>query len=430
MRAWRRIAGRAPVTLALVIGAIVLLLVSRAPARYGLGAEFSNVQGLVPGAQLELAGVTVGEVQSIRLGSNGYPRVQMAIDRDVRMRATGTAAVRPASLSGEFSDYVSIVQGDGPPLRPGSVLDTQRTTSPVSFEQAISTFDAPTRAALSATLDGLARSLSGTGPALAATLRTSAQTLQQTAALSDAIGSDGGSLRSLLASTKTILAALDARRSDLAGAVDGLSGVLQTLATRASAISTGVAALPAGLDTARRTLVRGQALIAPARTLIAAARPTIARLPELSTELRGALLAARPALTRATSVARVAPGALTAVMPLLEAAKPMLGVLTPVLERAGPMLDQLRVRLPDAFSFFANWADFTANYDANGHAARVGIVLTPAPQNVLSPDSAGAGQLAPPYLRTPGSLEGQPWTDYFKSFVDGGTAAPDVSRGP
>lgn len=426
----RRIGGRALVTLALAIGATVLLLVSRAPARYDLVAEFSNVQGLVSGAQVELAGVTVGEVKGIRLGPNGYPRVQMAIDRDVRMRATGTAAVRPASLSGEFSDYVSLVQGDGPALRSGSVLDPQRTTSPVSFDQAISTFDPPTRAALSAMLGGLARSLSGRGPALAATLRTSAQTLNQTAALSDAIGSDGGSLRSLLASTNTILAALDARRSDLAGAVDGLSGVLHTLATRAGAISTGVAALPAGLDTAGQTLTRAQALIAPARTLIAAARPTIAQLPEVSGELRSTLLAARPALARAASVATVAPGALTAVMPLLDAAKPLLSVLTPALERLGPMLDELRVRLPDAFSFFANWADFTANYDANGHAARVGIVLTPAPLNVLSPDSNGAGQLAPPFLRTPGSLEGQPWTDYFKSFVDGGTAGPDVRRAP
>ena len=75
------------------------------------------------------------------------------------------------------------------------------------------------------------------------------------------------------------------------------------------------------------------------------------------------------------------------------------------------MLDELRVRLPDAFSFFANWADFTSNYDANGHGARVGIVLPSAPEN---------DQLSPPYLRTPGTLEGQPWTDYRKSFVFGG----------
>jgi len=106
--------------------------------------------------------------------------------------------------------------------------------------------------------------------------------------------------------------------------------------------------------------------------------------------------------------------------PLLRAAGPMLAVLAPVLRRFDPMLDQLRVRFPDAFSFFANWADFTSNYDSGGHGARVGIVLPPAPTNTLPPDSNGPGQLAPPYLRVPGSLEGQPWNDYSKSFVGSG----------
>jgi hypothetical protein len=125
-------------------------------------------------------------------------------------------------------------------------------------------------------------------------------------------------------------------------------------------------------------------------------------------------------------VAELAPSAARTLQPVLEAAGPLLRVAIPVLRRLGPMLDQLRVRLPDAFSFFANWADFTSNYDSSGHAARVGIVLPPAPLNALSPSSDGPGQLAPPYLRTPGALEGQPWTDYWKSFVAGGTPAADA----
>jgi hypothetical protein len=106
--------------------------------------------------------------------------------------------------------------------------------------------------------------------------------------------------------------------------------------------------------------------------------------------------------------------------PVLGFAGPLLRVLIPALRRVGPMLDQLRVRFPDAFSFFANWADFTSNFDANGHGARVGIVVPPAPTTTLSPSGHGAGQLAPPFLRTPGALEGHPWTRYWKSFVAGG----------
>jgi hypothetical protein len=90
------------------------------------------------------------------------------------------------------------------------------------------------------------------------------------------------------------------------------------------------------------------------------------------------------------------------------------------------MLDQARVRLPDVFSFFSNWADFTSNYDAAGHGARVGIVLPPTPTNTASTASDAPGELAAPFLRLPGALEDEPWTGYASSFVAGGSAGPDV----
>ena len=92
----------------------------------------------------------------------------------------------------------------------------------------------------------------------------------------------------------------------------------------------------------------------------------------------------------------------------------------PVLRAANPMLDKVRVRLPDVFGFFSNWADFAANYDANGHAARVGLVFPPAPTNAIGPSDAEPGHMAAPFLTHPGVLEGEPWTDYEKSFVGGG----------
>ena len=91
--------------------------------------------------------------------------------------------------------------------------------------------------------------------------------------------------------------------------------------------------------------------------------------------------------------------------------------MAPVLRSAAPILDEARVRAPDFFSFFANWADFTSVYDANGHAARVGLVLPPAPTNAIDGSDPGAGSLEPPYVRTPGVLEGEPWTDYEDSFL-------------
>jgi ABC-type transporter Mla subunit MlaD len=255
---------------------------------------------------------------------------------------------------------------------------------------------------------------------LAAILRRSQAALAQVGGLASDVGDDGGALRLALTSTHAITQTLAQRSTPLAAAVDQSAQLLRTLARRADTISAGVANLPPGLTSAQTTLRRAHDLIAPADRLLDDAAPAVAQLPATAAELDAALTAARPTLTEAATLARSAPVAARKLTPVLRAARPLLVTLVPVLAGIGPMLDQLRVRLPDAFSFFANWADFTSNYDANGHGARVGIVLPPAPTTTLPPSSNGAGQLAPPYLRLPGSLEGEPWTDYPKSFVAGG----------
>jgi phospholipid/cholesterol/gamma-HCH transport system substrate-binding protein len=401
----------------LATGAIVVIILAGGPSRYSVTAEFNDVRGLVAGAQVRLAGVTVGTVDRIMLGRDGWPRVALSIDRDVQVHASARAAVRLASLSGEFNRYVSIVQGDGPPA---TTIPRNHTTSPVEVDEALSTFDPASRKALRSTLAGLRKTVAGQGPAIAATLQIAQTALAQVGGLSADVAGDGTALRTLLASTHTLATTLATRNPQLAAAVDNTQLLLHTLGRRASDLANGLGGLPLGLDEARSLLSRTQALVAPANRLLDSASPAVAQLPAAATELQTTLAAARPTLSRAADASNLAPAAARSLTPALHAAGPLLNVMIPVLTRLGPMLDQLRVRLPDAFSFFANWADFTSNYDANGHAARVGIVLPPAPTSVLSPSATGPGQLAPPYLRTPGSLEGQPWTDYWKSFVAGG----------
>jgi phospholipid/cholesterol/gamma-HCH transport system substrate-binding protein len=405
----RRLAYGALVGVASLVAAIGL---EHGPDRRTVTAEFTDVRGLVTGAPVRLAGAPVGEVTRVSLGRDGWPRVQMAVDTDV---SPARAAVRLTSLSGEWNSYVSVVQG---PFT--SFIARSQTTSPVQVDEALSTFSPATEASLRELLGGLRTTLSGEGPALAATLRESQAGLDEVGALANDVGSDGGSLSLALQSSAAIASTLARQSPSLGGAVDRGASLLHAIAARAGALGTGLRGLPAGIDTATGTLQSARALIDPASTLLRTAKPAIDELPATAVELRDALVAARPVLSRAAGVAQTAPAAARAMTPVLHAAGPLLAVLAPVLRRMGPMLDQLRVRFPDAFSFFANWADFTSNYDSNGHAARVGIVLPPAPTNTLAPNSNGPGQLAPPYLRVPGSLEGQPWNDYAKSFVASG----------
>jgi phospholipid/cholesterol/gamma-HCH transport system substrate-binding protein len=398
--------------LGVVAALVAALTLTRGPNRHTVTAEFTDVRGLVTGAPVRLAGAPVGEVAGVWLGPDGWPRVRLSIDDGV---SAARAGVRLASLSGEWNSYVSIVQGP-----PSSFIPRSQTTSPVQVDQAMSAFDPATESSLKQLLGGLRTTLAGQGPALEATLRESQAALDEIGGLAGDVGSDGGSLSLAVTSSATIASTLTRRSPSLSAAVDRGASLLHAIAERASALDAGLRGLPSGIGAATTTLRRARTLIAPTGRLLSTAKPAIDELPASAEELRGALLTARPALERAARVAGAAPAAARAMTPLLRAAGPMLAVLAPVLRRFDPMLDQLRVRFPDAFSFFANWADFTSNYDSGGHGARVGIVLPPAPTNTLPPDSNGPGQLAPPYLRVPGSLEGQPWNDYSKSFVGSG----------
>jgi phospholipid/cholesterol/gamma-HCH transport system substrate-binding protein len=318
------VVSRAVTALAVVAIAVVVLVLRSIGSQYELTAEFNDVQGLVSGANVRLAGVDVGSVGRIWLGPDGWPRAQLDIDDDVSMRASGTAAVRVLSLSGEFNRYVSIVQGSGPPLSPGSLIPLRRTSSPVEVDQALGTFDPATRADLSAALGGFAGTLTGQGTSIAATLRDSQAALTEVGDAAEQVNGDGYELAQLLQSTDRFSSTLAARTPELSAAVDRGTSLLDVLANKATDISTSVSGIPPGLDSTDQALANARSLAAPATRLLNEAGPAFAELPATATELREALTAVRPALADASSVATVAPSAARTFAPVLRAAGPLL----------------------------------------------------------------------------------------------------------
>jgi phospholipid/cholesterol/gamma-HCH transport system substrate-binding protein len=408
---------RLVVVVALVSAAVAVGLVWRGSHdRYRVVAEFGDVRGLVAGAPVRAAGLPVGRVGSISLGPGGLPRVALDIDREYRLTRAARVAMRTTSLSGENNAYVSVAAGSGAPLPAGSVLHGR---SPVQVDEALGALDPRTRADLRATLAGLDRAVAARGPDLARTLSRAGPSLAEVSGLVSDLGDDGVALRSLVHDSARIASALSSRSERLGAAVESTAVLVGAAARRQGELRLALARLPGALGETSGALASARATVPALRSLVRAVRPALPLLVPTARDLQAVARGARPALAGAAALARTAPADLRALTPLLVAAKPVMTDLVPVLRRGGPILDQARVRLPDAFSFFSNWADFTANYDANGHAARVGIVLPPASTQVQAPDSNAAGQLKVPFLRTPGALEGEPWRDFESSFVAG-----------
>lgn len=90
------------------------------PASVRTTAWFADVSNLVPGAPVQMAGITVGSVSSISL-SGGRAEVVMSVERSADVPATVTAEVEQSTVLGE--EIVQLVpHGSGPLLADDSTI--------------------------------------------------------------------------------------------------------------------------------------------------------------------------------------------------------------------------------------------------------------------------------------------------------------------
>ena len=105
---------------------------------YVLTASFNSVSGLRPGAEVEIAGVRVGRVKSIRLDDK-QPRaiVELQLGDNVHLTDDVIASVKTSGLIGD--KYISLEPGgSGEPLKSGDeITDTE---SAVDIESLISKY--------------------------------------------------------------------------------------------------------------------------------------------------------------------------------------------------------------------------------------------------------------------------------------------------
>ena len=105
---------------------------------YKLYAYFNSVAGLKQGAMVEIAGVDVGQVASIKLDTkNMMAEVDLKIRKGIRLSDDVIAAVKTSGLIGD--KYISLSQGGSSEmLKPGgTIMDTQ---SALDIEELISKF--------------------------------------------------------------------------------------------------------------------------------------------------------------------------------------------------------------------------------------------------------------------------------------------------
>jgi phospholipid/cholesterol/gamma-HCH transport system substrate-binding protein len=409
---------------ALVVVAVSVLAVRAFPraSGYEVTAVFEQAHGLVPGGRVWSGGAVVGQVSGIRLGPDGLPRVRMRIDDDYVLHRGATADLRLLSNSGELNRVVMLTSGKGPSLRHGAVIPSTQTDQPVELDDALAAFTPRMRRDFRGVIAQLDGATSGLDGAFRSGLRESAGAFAETAALLRAVDRDGAALRTVVTQGRDVSGALAANREQLGASIDGLRSLLSRVSANGQRLRTALPAIPPAVTSARSALDELRRGAPVLHRLLDASRPATEQLVPTSRLLRTTLDAAQPTLVDLATTVHSAPRDMQALTPLLRAATPTLKTLDPLLHDVLPVLDLTRVYTPEVAGFLSNWTDIASTYDAAGHGVRMMNSGPRPPDKVVSPDRVDPGYIDSPYLRTPGALTDEPWTDYRQSFLsqDGG----------
>jgi len=95
--------------------------------RYEIDGYFNSVGGLQVGADVQLAGITVGHVKSIRFGAQNRVEVLMSIAQNQRdrIRSDSVASIRTFGLMGDRYVAITVGSEDEPIIPPGGTIKTQ-----------------------------------------------------------------------------------------------------------------------------------------------------------------------------------------------------------------------------------------------------------------------------------------------------------------
>ena len=104
---------------------------------YIVYADFDNISGVKPGAEVQIAGVTVGSVTGLTLSEYDQARATLELNRDIKLPKDSIASVKSQGIIGDKLIQITL-GGDEEEYKEGEViLDTE---SSVDLEALISKF--------------------------------------------------------------------------------------------------------------------------------------------------------------------------------------------------------------------------------------------------------------------------------------------------
>jgi phospholipid/cholesterol/gamma-HCH transport system substrate-binding protein len=244
-------------------------------SQYTVHAIFANASGVKPASPVRIAGVNVGQVESVgpvpgcRLGGStqetGGTTNQQCTAADVTMTISGqglpihkdaTFAIRPRIfLEGNFFVDVSPGTPEAPSAPSGYTFPVQQGTEPVQFDQVITALQSGTRQNLQTLLQQFGTAVKKGGPAYNASIKYWLPAYEYSAVVAhDALGIQPHDLSNWIAEQGQVSGAIDTHPQNLQNLITDFNITARAFAVQNVALRQAVKALPQTLAAAMPAL--------------------------------------------------------------------------------------------------------------------------------------------------------------------------------
>src|SRR3954465_637336 len=369
---------------ALGVAVVVAILLLPGGSKHEYTLVFQNAGQLVKDNDVQIGGRRIGRVADIKLSNNNLAEVKIQVEEPYAPLPRGTTAtIRSGSLSGVANRFIALAPGpnSAPKLDDDSTLGLDRPTTSVDLDQLFDALDPKTRANLQKVIKGSSQQYDGKGKQANEALKYFNPALSTTSRLVNELDRDQQSLQDFIIYTARATTALAERRGDISNLVSNANTTSGAIASESDSLNRALKALPLTLRQANTTFVNLRSTLDDLDQLVNASKPVAPKLAPFFRQLRPLVTDARPTINDLrTLISR--PGAGNDLIDLLRKQPRLTQVATPTfqhtikgLQQGTPVLQFIRPYAPDLIGWFRDFGQTTANYDANGHFARISPIV-------------------------------------------------------
>lgn len=386
------------------VGALALLAAFSGGSErssYVVDAVFDSARGMVPGQLVKIGGVRVGEVRDVSLAPGPAARITLSVpSRFGPFRADARCRILPEGLISE--NYIDCDPGSPaePELAVGDTgvptLPRDQTSAPVTLQDVIDIYAAPTRDRMRIVLNELGLATAGRGTDINAVLRRANPALGQARRVLTILGRHNEVLGRAVDDSDAVVRSLAADAERVRGFVGGAAGVSEMLARRSGRISESIRELPDMLESTDAGMRVVSRLARDAVPLAEDLREAGPSLDSFSRRLGTFSRLGRPAV----SAVRAAAATGRRVLPQSTVVARQLEQFAEAAVPVGGQLRDLLVSLRDSggveslLNLGYTLASMSSGFDAVSHMAGVYIGLSP--DCIVANESANAARSTAP----------------------------------